>query len=75
MSTADMELDAVLQKLRDSLKRRGAEGVRGLGRHFKVRVASCSSRSSRRRSGSSSSRSSLQTGPRCTPTRRASWSD
>lgn len=32
-----MEVDAVLEKLRGSLKRRGAEGIRGLGRHFKVR--------------------------------------
>ena len=39
MSTADMEVEAVLQKLRDSLKRRGAEGIRGLARHFKVRNA------------------------------------
>ena len=32
--------DAVLEKLRGSLKRRGAEGIRGLGRHFKVSSAS-----------------------------------
>ena len=31
------EVQAVMLKLRASLKRRGAEGIRGLGRHFKVR--------------------------------------
>lgn len=31
-----MEVDAVLEKLRASLKRRGAEGIRGLARHFKI---------------------------------------
>ena len=30
------EIEAVLEKMRNSLKRRGAEGIRGLGRHFKV---------------------------------------
>ena len=29
-------VEAVLEKLRASLKRRGAEGIRGLGRHFKI---------------------------------------
>jgi len=31
-----MEVEPVLEKLRTSLKRRGAEGIRGLGRHFKI---------------------------------------
>ena len=31
-----MEVDAVLEKLRASLKKRGAEGIRGLSRHFKI---------------------------------------
>jgi len=31
-----MEVESVLEKLRASLKRRGAEGIRGLGRHFKI---------------------------------------
>jgi hypothetical protein len=30
------EVEAVMTKLRASLKRRGAEGIRGLGRHFKA---------------------------------------
>jgi Ca2+-binding EF-hand superfamily protein len=30
------EVEAVMTKLRASLKRRGAEGIRGLGRHFKI---------------------------------------
>merc|ERR1719337_585232 len=30
------EVEAVLEKMRNSLKRRGAEGIRGLGRHFKI---------------------------------------
>ena len=29
-------VEAIMEKLRASLKRRGAEGIRGLGRHFKV---------------------------------------
>lgn len=32
----DPQAAAVLEKLRGSLKRRGAEGIRGLGRHFKI---------------------------------------
>ena len=31
-----VEVEAVLERLRASLKRRGAEGIRGLGRHFKI---------------------------------------
>ena len=34
MSSLDGE--AVLEKMRTSLKRRGAEGIRGLARHFKI---------------------------------------
>ena len=30
------EMESVLERLRISLKRRGAEGIRGLARHFKV---------------------------------------
>ena len=30
------DVEAILEKLRSSLKRRGAEGIRGLGRHFKI---------------------------------------
>ena len=30
------DLEEVLSKLRASLKRRGADGIRGLGRHFKI---------------------------------------
>jgi Ca2+-binding EF-hand superfamily protein len=29
-------VETILEKLRTSLGRRGAEGVRGLGRHFKI---------------------------------------
>lgn len=31
-----MDVEAILQKLRKSLAKRGAEGVRGLARHFKI---------------------------------------
>jgi len=34
------EVEAILVKLRASLKRRGAEGIRGLARHFKIVVPS-----------------------------------
>ena len=37
MAHSSTEVEAVMTKLRASLKRRGAEGIRGLGRHFKVR--------------------------------------
>ena len=37
--TASMEVEAVIEKLRASLKRRGADGIRGLGRHFKVQTS------------------------------------
>ena len=30
------DVEAVMLKLRTSLKRRGAEGIRGLARHFKI---------------------------------------
>ena len=32
-----MDVEGIMEKLRSSLKRRGAEGIRGLARHFKVR--------------------------------------
>ena len=35
------DAEAVLIKLRASLKRRGAEGIRGLARHFKASVCKC----------------------------------
>ena len=42
MSEEPPEVAAVMDKLRASLKRRGAEGIRGLSRHFKVtRIAAC----------------------------------
>lgn len=31
-----MDVEAVLAKLRTSLKGRGADGIRGLARHFKI---------------------------------------
>ena len=37
---APPEVEAVMTKLRSSLKRRGAEGIRGLSRHFKASAAS-----------------------------------
>ena len=36
MLSGDGEVQRVLERLRASLKRRGAEGIRGLARHFKV---------------------------------------
>lgn len=36
MSATPEAVEAVMTKLRASLKRRGAEGIRGLGRHFKI---------------------------------------
>jgi hypothetical protein len=39
--TSGSETEVVLTKLRTSLKRRGAEGIRGLARHFKARRTSC----------------------------------
>ena len=34
-----LNVEDIMLKLRASLKRRGAEGIRGLARHFKVRAA------------------------------------
>ena len=36
MSSEDGPAGPILEKMRISLKRRGAEGIRGLGRHFKI---------------------------------------
>lgn len=38
---AYLDAETVLIKLRASLKRRGAEGIRGLARHFKASVCNC----------------------------------
>ena len=38
-TTYNAKTEAILVKMRASLKRRGAEGIRGLGRHFKARFA------------------------------------